>query len=233
MRTITRIPRISVLGKKQKSFKAYIEHWSAFKNTPGVDGFNALALRAEDDGKPTWWYTASKMKRSYRVLPDYPNWTLGNRMLSGYAFVFNELSASDHTVAAMVFGDDDVQHAQANAPYKSVLNFKHWLAPNVNPGIAILPGIYVDAALPGTLIDFEYKLIIRPGSNAEFMTQVTKAVDQVIPPRIYEPDEATPSELKKIKENLNRIIEQQKEGIASKAYWTNEGILFKRFGLFD
>jgi len=232
VRTITRIPRISVLGRKQKCFKAYIEHWSAFKNTPSVAGFNAVAMRADDDGTPSWWYS-SQMERGRHVLPNYPNWILDHRMMSGYAFVFNSLSAAAHPVAAMVFGNDNARRAQGNAHYKTVLNFKHWLAPNVNPGIGILPGIYIDDALPGTLIDFEYKLIIRPGSNAEFMKQVTSAVGKVIIPRIYEPDEATPLELTKIKTNLNRIIDQDLTGTASKNYWERNGKLFKRYELFD
>ena len=217
VRTITRIPRITVTGREQASFRAYIEHWSAFKNTSGSDGFNAVATRASADGVPNWWYTTAEIKEYAGALPDYPNWPLSNSKLDGYAFTFNTLGATNHMVAAMVFGNDTVYRPASRARSRAVLNFKHWLAPNHNPGIGILPGIHLDQALPGTLVDFEYKLILRPGSSAEFMTRITEAVDHVIRPRIYEPDEAVPAELKPVKEKLNQIAEQARGASDSNA----------------
>jgi hypothetical protein len=225
VRTITRIPQIHVSGAERESFKAYIEHWSAFKNTFGTNGFNAVAIRATPEGVPNWWYSTTDATGSHGALPDYPNWPLRYRSLDGYAFAYNTRGVSKHTVAAMLFGRDRVQRPASRAYCQSVLNFKYWLAPNVNPGIGILPGIYVDQALPGTLVDFEFKLILRSGSNAEFMTQLTKSTEQLLPPRVYEPDEAVPPELKPIQRKLNEIIEEKREGLPAKAYWINDGVL--------
>lgn len=57
------------------------------------------------------------------------------------------------------------------------------------------------------------------------MTQLTTSTDQVLPPRVYEPDEAVPSKLKPIQRKLNEIIEQKREGLPAKAYWINDGLL--------
>ena len=228
IRTITRIPRITVLGAAQESFTAYIEHWSAFKNVFDGHGFNAVARRATAEGSPNWWYATTNPTNGVATLPDYPNWPLSDPTLDGYAFAFHTEGPTTQPVAAMVFGKHQVQRPASHAWSRAVLNFKYWLAPTTNPGIGILPGIYLRQALPGTLVDFEYKLILRPASTAEFMTQVTHSVENVIPPRIYEPEEAVPRDLQTIKENLNQMIEHGWEGRPSKTYWEDQGTLHHR-----
>ena len=233
IRTITRVPRITVQGAQQDHFTAYIEHWSAFKNNTKSGGFNAVARRATAAGVPNWWYSTEHNDHSNGALPDYPNLPLSDPNQDGYVFAFNASDASSHMVAAMVFGKKQVTRKGSKLSGNAVINFKHWLLSTKNPGIGILPGIYAYDALPGTLIDFEYKLILRPASGPEFMQQVTHAVDQVITPRIYEPSEVVPDDLINIRKNLSKIIDNAWGGLPSKAYWEDKGVLHKRMGLFD
>ena len=232
IRTVTRIPQITVSGVKQTEFMAYIEHWSAFKNSPGGAGFNAVAIKADTQGEPIRRFTTRHHNVADGALPDYPNWPLAGKDMEGYAFAFNSAGATKHAVAAMVFGKNKVRRPASSVYSQAVLNFKHWLPPNVNSGIGILPAVYFSEATPGTLIDFEYKLILRSASGPEFMAGVTDAVAAVVPPLIVAPDEAITGELSEIRAQLNRIVESQWGGLPYKDLWSNDGILHQRLDLF-
>lgn len=206
VRRVIRVPNVVLNGVTQALSNVYVENWSTVGRANSID---SMALGMNSSGNPTWWYSTGNF-------PYYQNWQLPNAT-NGYAVGFKNGAAQTKPVVGFVFGKQTtVVNSSSGTSANAVLN--SMLVPN--HGVAILPATYIYNAVPGSIVDIEFRIVPRLSSGPEFIATTTAQVSQVAQPAVYGPAHAFSGELATIVSSLNSNLGQigvQTEHLG--AYW--------------
>ncbi|HEY4083091.1 MAG TPA: hypothetical protein VGM81_20595 [Burkholderiaceae bacterium] len=206
VRRIVRVPNVLLHGVTQSLSQLYFENWNTIGRSGSID---SMALGLDSSGNPNWWYSTSNF-------PYYQNWSIPNST-NGYAVGFKNGAALTQPVVGFSFGlQPTVVQGSSGTSANDVLN--SMLVPS--QGIAILPATYVYSALPGSIIDMEFRIVPRLASGSEFITTTQAQVSLVAQPTVYGPAYAFTGELATIVSQLNSNLHgtgTQTEHLG--AYW--------------
>lgn len=210
VRTVTRCPEVRKNGAIQQNYQTYLESWTAFKNN-ATNGFSGLCLTGDSSGNPQWYYTTDWATGN---APSYPAFT--NEEHKGYAYLYSLGEHNSKTVLGMAFGvKNAVSRSSSGSTITNVLNTLTW--PDPGAGIGILPGIDISNTVEGSFIDNEFKILLRPNANTEFMTTLENSSSSVLATTLYGPTHSITGDLKTITDNLDKVISQNIQGVRTES----------------
>ena len=210
IRRVIRVPNVLLKGTAQPLAQIYFENWNPVGVGRNVD---SMALSMDSSGNPVQWYSPSNF-------PYYQNWPMPTAT-SGYAVGFKNGAAQTEPVIGFVFGmQPAVVDGSAGASTGTTANDVLNSMLVTNDGIAILPATYVYNAIPGSIVDMEFRIVPRLTAGTEFAGTVTSQVSEVAAPAVYGPSYAFSGEMATIVATLNQDVSAtgvQTEHLG--AYW--------------
>ncbi len=160
-------------GPQVKYPQIYLENWIPL-NRPA---FNALALAADQNANPTWWYNTGNY-------PNYPSIPFKNT--NGYAVLYHTTQTPTANMISIIFGKQPAECLGANCGVttgigaSSDLNSMIW-----DTGLGILPSTIFSNTPIGAIIDQTFYIFPNKGFNATSMLQISNAVAGVPSVKLY------------------------------------------------
>ena len=183
------------------TYDVYFEQWNPFK----VDdaSFSAYALSLDDAGNPDWWYRAEDNIPYYQYLPATNSF--------GYAVIYQETAWQTMPVIGVVFAPKDMSIAPdpelAATSGRAVFNSMGWGEETpADQGIALLPALELFAVPSGSVIDYTYYLVLRPGADTALKSELDTLAAGAPAPALYGPSHAFSGELAGIVATLGRNL---------------------------
>lgn len=160
-------------GPQVKYPQIYLENWIPL-NRPA---FNALALAADQNANPTWWYNTGNY-------PNYPSLPFTNT--NGYAVLYNTTQTLTANMISIIYGKQPAECFGANCGVaagigaSSALNSMIW-----DTGLGILPSTIFSNTPIGAIIDQSFYIFPNKGFNTTSMLQISNAVAGVPSVKLY------------------------------------------------
>ena len=160
-------------GTQAKYPQIYLENWIPL-NRPA---FNALALAADQNANPTWWYNTGNY-------PNYPAIPFKNTY--GFAILYNTTQTLTANMISIIYGKQPAEcfgatcGAAAGIGVSSELNSMIW-----DTGLGILPAAIFSNTPIGAVIDQSFYIFPNKGLNTTSMQQISNTVDGVPSVKLY------------------------------------------------
>ncbi len=181
VRRILRFGEATVQGVPLDVSAPYFEEILPFH----VNNFNRLAERLNTNGNPLVYYAQGSN------IPQNAGTDIA--ATSGYAVVYNSSNAFNSSVMGVVFGKN-----QTAAPNQMIVNYS-----DDSTRISVRPGIRLNNAVPGAILDFTYHLVPGYALNSSFASRINTLVAATPTPTVYPPGFAFTGELATIAQRLN------------------------------